>query len=189
MLATLFLSQGTPMLLAGDELGNSQGGNNNAYCQDNEISWIDWSAADAELTEFVRQLAAFRRAHVALRQSRFLHARKRPADGLPDVAWRDFKGNELNWRDPSLSSLCVLFRCSAEAPLEMDSDDSVFIIFNRSHKKAEVILPLVPAGRYWAIGVDTATNSPANAPLTTQKITVAPDTVLALYLVPPATTP
>ena len=71
----------------------------------------------------------------------------------------------------------------------MDADDSVFIVFNRTPKKAEVILPLVPAGRYWAVGVNTATNTPENAPLTTQKITVAPDTVLALYLVPPATTP
>ena len=73
MLATLFLSQGTPMLQAGDEFGNSQGGNNNAYCQDNEVGWLNWDHADGEFMDFVASLSEFRRAHPSLRQTRFLH--------------------------------------------------------------------------------------------------------------------
>jgi hypothetical protein len=76
LIATLLLCQGTPMLLAGDEIGNSQGGNNNAYCQDNETGWIDWDNADGDFLEFTRKMIAFRRAHPILRQQRFLHAQR-----------------------------------------------------------------------------------------------------------------
>ncbi len=186
MLATLFLSQGTPMILAGDEIGNSQSGNNNAYCQDNKISWLDWASADKAMTAFTAQLSVFRRAHPALRQTRFLHAEKRPADGLPDVEWHDFKGNPLNWRDPGLSSLCVLFRCSAEAPLEADQDDAVFSIFNRADEGAEVELPSAPQGKQWYIGVDTARTLVAPIPVDGAWIEVGPERVLALFLAPAA---
>jgi isoamylase len=72
MLCTLLLSFGVPMLLGGEELGRTQGGNNNAYCQDNEISWVDWSAADSSLLSFVRELVAFRRSHPVFRRHRYL---------------------------------------------------------------------------------------------------------------------
>ncbi|WP_299628804.1 glycogen debranching protein GlgX [uncultured Tateyamaria sp.] len=156
MLATMFVSQGTPMLLAGDEFGNSQAGNNNAYCQDNEIGWVNWDKADAELQRFVQKLSAFRQAHPALRQSRFLHAAIRPRDGHPDVRWTDFKGEALEWRDPGLANLCVTLRCSAEAPGYAPDDDVVFVVFNRSDVDDVVILPDPPEGQGWQRGIDTS---------------------------------
>ena len=156
LLATLFLSQGTPMLLAGDEMGNSQDGNNNAYCQDNELGWINWDKSDDDLQAFVSYLSSFRRAHKALRQDRFLHGAKREQDGQPDVEWRDFAGFPLQWRDPGLSSFCLTLRCSAEAPVYENDRDVVFIIFNRSNIAANVVLPSHPENFHWVRAIDTA---------------------------------
>ena len=155
MLATLFFSQGTPMLLAGDEFGNSQAGNNNAYCQDNAIGWLNWEKSDKDLQSFVRDLAAFRVAHRALRQTRFLHGETRAQDGFSDVEWRDFSGGPLQWRDPGLSNLCLILRCSAEAPVYEPADDVVVIAFNRSAKDAQVQLPPPSEGCVWMRGIDT----------------------------------
>ena len=152
MIATLMLSQGTPMLLAGDELGNTQGGNNNAYCQDNEIGWIDWTNEDTQLEKYVCQLSQFRSAHKALRQSKFLHGGIRKTDKMPDVEWRSFAGEPLDWRDPSLSSFGLLLRCSAEASTIVE--DTVFIVFNRG-QPAEVHLPNAPHDYHWIRAIDT----------------------------------
>ena len=96
LLATLLLAQGTPMLLGGDEFGRSQRGNNNAYCQDNEISWFDWqlagSAEGRRLTAFVARLIALRRRHAVLRSPRFLHGQEELAPGVRDIAWFDASG-------------------------------------------------------------------------------------------------
>lgn len=185
MLATLFLSQGTPMMLAGDEIGNSQGGNNNAYCQDNSVSWLDWGSADAQMTDFVAKLSAFRKAHPVLRQSRFLHGATRTSDGLPDVAWRDFEGNTLNWRDPGLSSLCILVRGSAEMGSLGETDDAVFAIFNRADTCADVVVPPAPHGKEWYVGVDTHAELDAeNAVVTSDTIEIAAHGTLALALRP-----
>jgi glycogen operon protein len=106
MLATVFFSAGTPMLLAGDEFGRTQGGNNNAYCQDNEVSWLDWkmagSPACAGLIAYVARLAAIRREHEVLRSPVFLHGRAYPAPGIADIAWFDETGGTLSveaWND------------------------------------------------------------------------------------------
>lgn len=183
MLATLFLSQGTPMLLAGDEMGNSQSGNNNAYCQDNPIGWVDWDPDRSDLKGFTAHLSAFRRAHPALRQSRFLHGGARPAEGLPDVQWFDFAGVALNWRDPALSSLCVLYRWSAEAPLAADREDSVFAIFNRAAEAAPVILPTPPEGWNWMVGLDTRADIQEPKLITENHVDVDSEAVMALFLV------
>ena len=117
LLATLFLSQGVPMILAGDELGHSQGGNNNAYAQDNETTWLDWSRGDAGMIAFVARLAALRRDLPQLRQRRFLHGKKRAADGLRDVIWRKPDGHEpqpRDWHDPAFRALGVELRMAAE---------------------------------------------------------------------------
>ena len=156
MLAIMFLSQGTPMLLGGDEIGNSQRGNNNAYCQDNEIGWLNWETADVELLEFVVALSAFRRAHKSVRQSRFLHGARRQSDGMRDVEWTDFTGQDLNWDDPELSNFCLILRCSAEAPEYENDNDAVFIVINRDNNPANVILPTTESGRYWQRCIDTA---------------------------------
>jgi glycogen operon protein len=99
LLATLLLSQGVPMLLAGDELGRSQGGNNNAYCQDNEVSWIDWSTKDTELLALVRSLIRLRHDHPVLQRRRFLTGRAAGEGGLPDVAWLRADGSPMADRD------------------------------------------------------------------------------------------
>src|SRR5262249_41372343 len=105
LLATLLLSQGTPMLLAGDEIGRTQQGNNNAYCQDNGTSWTDCSRIterDEKLLAFARRLIAFRKAHPVLRHLRFLHGRATCARGIRDITWYAPQGTEKTtdqWQD------------------------------------------------------------------------------------------
>ncbi|MDU9006096.1 glycogen debranching protein GlgX [Sedimentitalea todarodis] len=156
MLATLFLAQGTPMLLSGDEISNSQEGNNNAYCQDNETGWVSWDEADKEMCAFVAHLSAFRGAHGAVRQTRFLHGAKRPHDGLLDVEWSDFSGGPVQWRDPRLANVCLTLRCSADAPDYESGLDTVFVAFNRSDDDLSVVLPDAPPGMIWVREIETS---------------------------------
>ena len=153
LLATLMLSQGVPMLLAGDELGHTQGGNNNAYAQDNETTWIDWQGADTELTAFVARLTALRRRFPVLRQRRFLHARPRPADGLPDVIWRRADGavpTAQDWHDPAFRCLCVELRMAAEGGA--GGDVALFAVFNAG---PEVFVTLPETAPGWTLLLDT----------------------------------
>lgn len=153
LLTTLLLSQGTPMLLAGDEMGHSQGGNNNAYAQDNETTWIDWSKADTGLTAFVTRLVAMRAAHPVLRQRRFLHGRKRHAEGLPDVIWRHADGREpqaAEWHDPAFRCLGVELRMAAEGPA---GPDVIFAVFNCGPEQA---LALPDTEKAWRLIIDTS---------------------------------
>jgi isoamylase len=132
MMATLLLCQGTPMLLAGDEIGNSQGGNNNAYCQDNETGWIDWDNADGDFLEFTRKMIAFRRAHPILRQQRFLHARTR-ARRLEDLFWWRPDGAPMaqeDWDDPEGRVLCAELRMASGTPAYAERDNALFLVFN-----------------------------------------------------------
>ena len=138
MLVTLFASLGTPMLLGGDEFNRTQGGNNNAYCQDNEISWFDWERARSEdgeaMTRFVARLSDLRRRYPILRSKTFLHGEEEPADGLPDIEWWDERGQRMepaDWEngegrallmrraqkraDGSVQILSLLFNASGEA--------------------------------------------------------------------------
>jgi glycogen operon protein len=114
MLATVMFAHGTPMLLAGDEFGRTQGGNNNAYCQDNEISWLDWTMAESaegrELTRFVSKLIALRQEHTALRSRHFLHGLREPVQGVFDIAWFNEDGlnvPETSWTNPEHRLLCL----------------------------------------------------------------------------------
>jgi glycogen operon protein len=168
MLATVLVSQGTPMILAGDEGGNSQQGNNNAYCQDNETTWLDWEGMDEGLMTFTAAMSAFRHAHPTLRQSRFLHGARR-SDGSRDVIWRGFDGNELNWRDPGLSSLCLLLRGSAESVVGDASDDMLLLAFNREDTTLPLHLPDI-GPRVWERGIDTSTDAQ-------EPVVIAEDTV------------
>ena len=163
LLATVFLAQGTPMLLAGDEIGNSQMGNNNAYCQDNEISWIDWPNQDSSLLDFTTRLIALRSDHPALRQSRFLHGRTREQDQLSDVEWISYDGSQVNWRDPLLKRFCLLVRESAESPAQLGNGDTVAIVFNGSMSAGLMRLPVPPPAMHWVRALDTA--KPDQAPL------------------------
>ncbi|WP_422073317.1 glycogen debranching protein GlgX [Tranquillimonas rosea] len=158
MMATLLLSQGTPMLLAGDELGNSQFGNNNAYCQDNEISWLDWKNADRDFLEFTRRLIAFRKAHPVLRQKLFLHARERAIDGIEDVFWRRPDGEPMtsaDWEDPDTACICVELRTASGTPRYAALETAVFAVLNAGPAET-IILPEQPKGLSWWWEIDTA---------------------------------
>ena len=157
LLASLFLSQGTPLLLAGDEIGNTQDGNNNAYCQDNAIGWINWSRADESLFDFVCKLIKFRKEHPSMRQTHFLHGRPRKSDGLPDVEWRLPNGDSPkgeNWGDQNWKTFGLVIRHSAEAVLGGEHDDQVFMIFN-ADGPAEVVMPVTLPGKAWTLQIDT----------------------------------
>ncbi len=141
ILATLFLSQGIPMLLGGDEIGNSQRGNNNAYAQDNEIGWIDWPGADEGLLAFTRKLAALRRRFRVLSQRSFLHGRIRATDGLADLEWWHPDGrapNDDDWHD-HLNAIGVVIRTSADCAEDSDAPE-VFALFNAGEDR-DVLLP------------------------------------------------
>lgn len=156
MLATLLVSQGIPMLLAGDELGNRQGGNNNAYAQDNEVGWVDWAAADPDFLDLVRRLIAVRRAHPALRQGRFLHGHPRE-DGALDVRWRLADGREptvADWENRNSRCVLVEVRGAASAPRGPAANDAVLVVLNFGGDRL-VHLPAPDAG-VWRVEVDTA---------------------------------
>ncbi len=137
MLTALFVAQGTPMLLAGDEIGQTQGGNNNAYAQDNATSWLNWATADHELGAFVARLAQMRRDHPVIGQAGFLHGRLRK-DGQRDLVWRLPNGQEpepVDWEKPALWPLCCEIRAIAA-----DCNGSVFLVFNTG-PDADISLP------------------------------------------------
>jgi isoamylase len=179
LMATLFLAQGTPMLRAGDEIGDSQQGNNNAYCQDNPISWIDWSAGDPQLLGFTRKLITFRRRHLCLRQSWFLHGRRRAEDGEEDVKWLGLDGGRANWRDSSLQGFCLLLRQSAEAPPYDSDGDVVLLVFNGSHRPVTTPLPGAPEGLVWVRALDTAQPEAPAAVCRDTAQDIPPDAIVA----------
>jgi isoamylase len=160
MMATLLLCQGTPMILAGDEVGNSQGGNNNAYCQDNETGWIEWAHADTDFLAFTRRMIAFRRNHPILRQQRFLHARERALDGLEDLFWWRPDGTPMtqaDWDDPEASVLCAELRMASGTPSYAERNNALFLVFNAGDRDVTVRLPTPPSGQHWTHRIATTT--------------------------------
>jgi glycogen operon protein len=163
-LATLFLSQGVPMLLGGDELSRTQHGNNNAYCQDNEISWFSWELSDEQrqLLAFTRRLIELRGAHPVFRRGDFLAGEERMGSGKPDVHWFRPDGLRMtlrNWRAGWLT--LGVFLNGAEIPtLDRTGatvvDDSFLVLFNASGEDVEFRLPPVSFGRRWAHELCTA---------------------------------
>jgi len=164
LLATLLLSQGVPMLLAGDELGRTQQGNNNAYCQDNEISWVDWelSDADRELTEFVARLIRLRREHPVFRRRHFFQGREIRGAGTKDIHWLKPDGSEMSdeeWAHDFAKSLGVFL--SGESLGEVDArgrairDDNFILLFNAHHERIDFRLPVLCAGCVWRVDLDT----------------------------------
>ncbi|MFP7674421.1 glycogen debranching protein GlgX [Marivita sp. S0852] len=181
MLATVFLSQGTPMLLAGDEGGNTQDGNNNTYCQDTEASWIDWATLDPDLIAFTSAVSAFRKTHPVLRQSRFLHGSIRDTDGQKDVEWLDFQGAALNWTAPDLSQLCLLLRGNAEDTAGKTLKDEVYLAFNRSDRDGVLHLPdRLP--RLWYRHIDSSVARQVPVRIDTPEVHVPAASVSAFSL-------
>ncbi len=151
LMLTQLIAQGTPMLLAGDELGHSQQGNNNAYCQDNAITWLDWENVDQTQLNFVRAAVALRSAHPTLRQRRFLHGQMQCSDTeLPDVQWYNFKAAPMegtDWQTEKRSIGLLLTGSHVDA-------DTVFIAINGHNKQRGLSLPL--AERPWRCELHTA---------------------------------
>ncbi len=162
MMATLLLSQGTPLILAGDELGNSQSGNNNAYCQDNPIGWVDWGpdnqGSDPEFLTFCQNIVAFRKQHPILRQTRFLHSRNRATDGKEDLFWRNAAGqtmSDADWNNPGLRHVAVEMRTASGTPEYAVLEYALFAVFNVGDALT-VTLPVPPPGQRWVRHIDTA---------------------------------
>lgn len=166
LLATLLLSQGTPMLVAGDEFGRGQNGNNNAYCQDNETSWLDWKAVDPEedkLIAFVRRLIHLRRRHPVLRWPRFLHG-QHSVDGVKDITWIAPDGEEMRteqWQDPKARCVGLMLNGEAGAHMSMEGQpiegELLLGILNGNGTELPFLLPHVPYGVAWLRLLDTAT--------------------------------
>jgi glycogen operon protein len=163
-LATLFLSQGVPMLSGGDELGRTQRGNNNAYCQDNELSWTDWSLDDdAEaLLAFTTRLIALRAAEPVLRRRSFFQARELRGSGIPDITWLDAAGGELSdhaWLS-DLTSFGMLLHGDAiderDPRGRIQSGDSLLVLFNRAPAPQPFAMPPAGPGAQWRLEIDTA---------------------------------
>jgi len=164
LLASLLFSQGVPMLLAGDEMGRTQHGNNNAYCQDNETSWLDWSllAANRELMEFVARLIRLRRAHPVFRRRHFFQGRDIRGAGTKDIHWLKPDGSEMSdreWAHDFARSLGVYL--SGEALGEVDArgrairDDNFILLFNAHHERIDFRLPELCTCCTWRVELDT----------------------------------
>ncbi len=141
-LLTLFISRGVPMLLGGDEFRRTQRGNNNAYCQDNEISWFDWQLLEKqqEIFRFVRGMIAFRRSHSVLRREAFYTD--------DEIKWFDPRGNIPDWADPQAKQLACLVLNKSKPDL--------YLMFNADAQPVSFTLPALPAGEEWRLSVDTS---------------------------------
>jgi isoamylase len=165
--ATLLLSQGIPMLLGGDEIGRTQHGNNNAWCQDNEISWFDWEHADAELLAFVRDLIRLRRDHPVFRRETFLSGTETRGSGLPDVWWFRPDGRRMtqrDWQQEPGRTLGVFLNGdeipSRTAHGEEIVDDSFLLLFNSHFDSVTFTLPTRRFGARWEVALATGDAAP-----------------------------
>ncbi len=165
LLTTLFLSQGVPMLLGGDEIGRTQGGNNNGYAQDNELSWFDWERADLGLLAFVRQLIAFRRDHPAFRRRRWFQNRPIHGEEAHEIEWFAPDGDRMgdeHWHDPLDQGIGVFI--SGEGLVDVEGlpivDDSFFLAINPSSEKRGFTVPNGTRALAWQVSLDTAAAGP-----------------------------
>jgi glycogen operon protein len=158
LMATLLLSQGAPMLTAGDEFLRNQGGNNNAWCQDNEISWVNWdlAARNADFLRFVREMIALRKRHPALRRRSFFHGAGPKGTLEPDIIWHGVKPGSPDFTNTSTSLAFVLN--GSKTGREPDQD--FYVICNANREPQNFRVPPTPLGRSWHRIVDTALASP-----------------------------
>ncbi|MBI3447162.1 MAG: glycogen debranching protein GlgX [Magnetospirillum sp.] len=166
LMATLLLSQGVPMILAGDEMGRSQNGNNNAYCQDNELGWIDWANVDEDLLAFVRSLIQMRKDHPVFRRPRFFEGKRLPNSPLKDIVWITPEGREMghgDWTTPFARSLgfvlggesCAIDNLTGKEEM----DDTFLVLLNAYHETVPYVLPPPSLGRSWELVLDTSDNT------------------------------
>ncbi|MBF0135678.1 MAG: glycogen debranching protein GlgX [Magnetococcus sp. DMHC-1] len=166
-LATLFLSQGTPMMVAGDEFGRSQKCNNNAYCQDNEISWIDWEGItpeDRELQTFVQRVIALRKQHRVFRRNRYLTGGNIPGTNIRDIVWLRPDGREMvqaDWENHANKALGMMISgvagdCDRSPCGEVQGDDSYLVICNADGAEVTWTLPATQIDEEWQVQIDTS---------------------------------
>jgi isoamylase len=162
ILATLLLSQGTPMLLAGDESARTQQGNNNAYCQDNDVSWVNWEVPESgrTLTRFVQTLTKLRRQYPILRRERFLTGKFSEALGIKDVTWINASGAEMraeDWSDGHMRCFGKLLdgRAQPTGVGRRGDDATILIVLNAHHDLVTFTLPVYPGGWRWSLLIDT----------------------------------
>jgi glycogen operon protein len=165
-LTTLFLSQGMPMLLGGDEVGRSQDGNNNAYCQDNEISWVHWEDVDEGLLAFTRRIIEMRAAHPVFRRRRWFQGRPVHGTRLPDIAWFRPDGERMNdddWQQDHVRYFAVFL--NGEALRDVDEvgapirDQSFIVLFNAHHDSVPFTMPAERFGPAWHVVIDTSSDT------------------------------
>ncbi|MGD0470805.1 MAG: glycogen debranching protein GlgX [Terriglobales bacterium] len=152
-MAILLLSRGVPMFVGGDEIRRSQKGNNNAYCQDNEISWFDWTLVNknSELLRFCKSIIRFRKMHAAVRRDQFFNGSVNER-GLKDISWHGTKFNSPGWDDPGARALAMTLA-------GFGADPDLHVMFNMFWDSLDFELPSVP-GRHWCVAVDTGQPSP-----------------------------
>ncbi len=181
-IAILLLSQGVPMLLAGDEVLRSQKGNNNCYCQDNSLSWFDWSLPEKnqEMFRFTREMIRLRKRHPALTRSHYLTGKVTPLSGMPDICWHGKKLHKPQWNGPESQVLaCTLSRVKPD-------EEDLHLIFNMSKETLRLYLPKLKT-RHWYLSVDTARKDPADIiepkgqqPVNKKSLLVSPRSVVVL---------
>lgn len=162
LLTTLLLSQGTPMMVAGDEIGRTQQGNNNAYCQDNEISWLNWNidGRGKALTQFVQKLTALRHKYPILRRTRFLTGEYNQELEIKDVTWINANGSEMqesNWADTGMRCFGMLIdgRAQTTGIRKRGQETTLLLVFNAHHDVVQFTLPECTGGREWSLLIDT----------------------------------
>jgi glycogen operon protein len=183
MLTTLLLSFGIPLLLGGDEMGRTQQGNNNAYCQDNEISWFDWTAADTGLLAFTKRLVAFRRAHPVFRRRRFLVGAE-----TSELRWFTPAGAELtdaDWSDGSALAVALYLDGSDDPDRAADGalllDDDFLVLVNAWWEPLDFVLPATRPQASWRVEIDTYDPaSPAGSATAGTHVTVGPRSIVVL---------
>jgi isoamylase len=155
LISILLLSQGVPMFLSGDEVLHTQKGNNNVYCQDNELSWFDWSLVEKnrDMLRFVKELIALRRRHPNLNRREFLSGEQVTGRGVPDIAWHGYRLDEPLWFDFSAQYLAYTLAGQS------DGEEDLHVILNMSERTVEASLPEIP-GRLWHLALDTSRMSP-----------------------------
>ena len=162
MLSTLLFSQGTPMILGGDEFGRTQQGNNNAYCQDSDISWFDWNFSEdaKDLLEFSKRLIKLRQTYPVLRRNRFLTGQHDDQLDVRDVTWINANGGEVQdsqWKDASMKCFGMLLdgRAPKTGIRKLGKDETMLVVVNGYEGLVDFTLPEAPAGSKWSLLIDT----------------------------------
>jgi len=163
LISTLMLSQGVPMMLGGDEIGRTQGGNNNAYCQDNEVSWYDWEHVDTELNAFVSGVIALRREHPTFRRRQFFQGRALHGAETADLAWFTPEAREMTdqeWGEGGLKNVMIFLgggSIEQSARGEQITDVNVLWLMNADSEDVDFVLPDATWGTRWRCVLDTET--------------------------------